>query len=1734
MQRKQSRNEQNDPIRNDEKFRNLSPDSVREIVEAECTRAERTLRETPCRYGTMLYLNRDQPIGGALEDYGEWAEHELDLLRRFVKPGDVVLDVGANIGTHTLALSGFAGETGSVLAFEPQGLCFTLLAANAALNNCGNVKCINAGVGKEPGTMYIPRARFNEEKYNTGNVSLIAEREADSGEMYPVAVTTLDALKLKSCALIKADVEGMELEVIMGGRKTIERCQPFIYAECISLKKSMRLFQLMLELGYSCRLHTSAAFNPGNFKKCEGNRFGFATETSLFFIPPGHQVTADACPVDGLVEVKDEDEFAAHFLSAPRYGDKTDHDRNPDLLRRDVAEIERLHEALAEKGREIERLDEVLAEKGREVDALSEKTVTLGAVAEALRHKAAKQQRNIDELISVNESLRSSHEEQLSDLSDELRSANAVLVREKATVSSMLNSRSWKITAPLRSLKGKIRTFKESPLSKPLKYAWWLLTFQFQKKRLFLRHMEEAKRLTTSGLFDEDYYTRCWPDVATHGIFPAFHYLAFGAAEGRDPHPLFNTNYYLSRIPPLDASKANPLIHYLEVGFREARDPHPLFSTEYYLRTHKRLISDGANPLLHFLASQPDGVTSPHPLFDVEFYLKSNPDVKKSGGNPLLHFILKGWNEGRNPSEHFDTDAYLRMYEDVRESGVNPLIHYVLYGEAEGRITRAREIRYEDYLGSGNPGREWIANHPVDVIIPVYKGEKETRNCLETVLGSRNKNQARVIIVNDCSPDPQVRKYLSSLQESDNLVVVNNSRNLGFVQSVNIGMSLSTTNDVVLLNSDTEVPEGWLDRLVYHAYQAERVGTVTPFSNNATLCNFPSLKGFSKFLPGQTLQTIDRACFEANAGLSCELPTGVGFCMFIRRDCLKELGLFDHKTFGKGYGEEVDFCIRASVRGWKHLQALDLFVCHAGEVSFENESDRRKKNVEALIQEKYPEFSSRNSLHFLKDPAKEFRIAASGRMLKNAAEPKILFVEHYLGGGVSRHTSDLVKSWMGRAHVLFLRSLPSRRAGVDLELSWGRDDSGFSLELDSGKDLEFLNAFIRSLGVERIHIHHTIGFTPALRRLVHSLSLPFDFTVHDYYGICPAVNLFNCEGQYCGEPGPEECNICIAGGRTAEAADILGWRLKNAWIYSEADRVICPSLDTAERIRRFFPLARVLAAPHEESRYLSSKDVQPPSLEVGAELRIGILGVLANHKGRLLVEKVAHIAAERALSMEFIIIGYSDPPFEPDNGLPVSETGRYKEGDLPNLIEESNLHLVWFPSICPETWSYTLSAAFSAGLPIVAPARGAFEERLQNRSWTWIEEGSASPERFIELFSEAASALRNGQPPPVPCSTRPRSMRIEKRFYEESCLAPGKETAENARAEVFDPPLRVLVIPEGGDKIPSPCAYIRLLQPLSYPSLRSSIDLRMITTQDLPHVSGDVVVTHRTAIRPEEARQFLTLCAERKMPLVYDLDDNLFRLPADHPEADRFRKLHPIMKMLMKASAQVWVSTENLRRAISENADDIKVIPNTLDENIWGARQATCPGEYTGEINILYMGTWSHNADFEIIKPALRKIVGKYNKQVKVEILGVTSDRREEAWFRHVLPDTPAASSYPGFVSWLRANNTYQIGLAPLVDNTFNLSKSGIKFLDYSALGLATVASDVQAYRDVIQNDRTGFLLPNNADAWFEGLCSLIDEPLRLAVIRQRAFESFHADWTLSRHAEARKKMLEELNRRAL
>jgi FkbM family methyltransferase len=214
-----------------------------------------------CRHGIFMYSRNDNFVGRGLDLYGEWCDFEIQLLRHYIKLGDIVIDVGANIGTHAIAFANLVGPTGTVHAFEPQRRLFTMLAGNVALNALECVDCHQAAVGDSMGEIVLPPLPPPDTLFNYSAVSLMQGDKSG----YTVPLVTLDSLNLDRCSAIKIDVEGMESMVLAGAKRLIDRCQPVLYVENNEPESSKRIADALGPLNYIAYWSVHPYFDPRNY-----------------------------------------------------------------------------------------------------------------------------------------------------------------------------------------------------------------------------------------------------------------------------------------------------------------------------------------------------------------------------------------------------------------------------------------------------------------------------------------------------------------------------------------------------------------------------------------------------------------------------------------------------------------------------------------------------------------------------------------------------------------------------------------------------------------------------------------------------------------------------------------------------------------------------------------------------------------------------------------------------------------------------------------------------------------------------------------------------------------------------------------------------------------------------------------------------------------------------------------------------------------------------------------------------------------------------------------------------------------------------------------------------------------------------------------------------------------------------------------------------------------------------
>ena len=699
----------------------------------------------------------------------------------------------------------------------------------------------------------------------------------------------------------------------------------------------------------------------------------------------------------------------------------------------------------------------------------------------------------------------------------------------------------------------------------------------------------------------------------------------------------------------------------------------------------------------------------------------------------------------RKPGELWRVIARLERERDVAETQLQTQRHENGHLATVAGVERRLHEAVLRALGQAGTGR--AADPPprcqsiYDVLIPIFNAHDHVKRCVESVLRHTDPRHP-VVLLDDASTDPRLLPLLQSFARLDGRVrVVSAASNAGFVGNVNRGFALSR-NEVVILNSDTQVTPGWLERLDRCRSSHAAIGIVSPLSNNATILSVPAFNAPNELPAGVSVDDFAGLVARASPRAYPRLPTAVGFCMLITRETLDRIGVFD-TAFGLGYGEESDYCMRAWRAGIETACCDDAYVHHYGEASFSSVTqigERRRRNAELLAQ-RWPRYHPAVQTFCHINPLRQLQERLLTLLVRRPEEsrPHILHVLHSFDvpGGTELHTRRIIDGLADRYRATAI--YPQELAQDWADLSWQTPaehlrtvglrranataaDYFLGIPGDVGNRLveENFARFVAGGDYDIVHFQHLANWdTLRLPLIAKGLGKRVVLTLHDYYLLCPEYNLILPELRRCGKARADEddaeCLRCLGVKRERGASaaprllhEYLSERALNARRALEvADAVIAPSEFVRQQFTRAFGAevgAKIRVVPHGIE--LSTPSLRPPAHSL---LRVGFLGNLTERKGAHVLLDAA--AALRGMPVRFEVFGGFPERIQPlalNAGVVLH--GNYSVEELPVLL--ARVDLVVIPSIWDETYCLTLSEAQALGVPVMAAAAGALAERV--------------------------------------------------------------------------------------------------------------------------------------------------------------------------------------------------------------------------------------------------------------------------------------------------------------------------------------------------------------------------------------------------------------------------------------
>lgn len=953
----------------------------------------------------------------------------------------------------------------------------------------------------------------------------------------------------------------------------------------------------------------------------------------------------------------------------------------------------------------------------------------------------------------------------------------------------------------------------------------------------------------------------------------------------------------------------------------------------------------------------------------------------------------------------------------------------------------------------------------IDIIVPIYNGLQYFDSLFKSI--QRTKMNYRLILIDDKSPDEQVAEYLDQYAAThSNVILIRNEENMGFVRSVNRGLELAE-NHVALVNTDVEVPEQWLERLMEPILTREKIATSTPFTTCGTICSFPNFCKDNEIFEGMPIWKIDDE-FRRIKPQYPVLPTGIGFCMGMNIEAIHEIGYLDAETFGKGYGEENDWCQRAIKAGYKNVQIDNMFVYHKHGGSFP--SEEKQKLLEHNLKEldkKHPDYNRNTAAFCRRDPAREVRLYVMMKLLnREIGVHTIVAFDHNLGGGATEYLSEKKKQHLKEGN----RFLTIRFDVYETKYWLNYEYKDYTIEFWT-RELEEI--FQHICKVDEIWINELVTYTNLYQVLDSILTLKkkhhayLKMLLHDFFCLCPAVNMMDAEGKYCKGAVAKECDKCIPVNRSNACLDYESgsvWRENWEKFLKQCEEILAFSDDTAKLFKHVYPrVFNVKVVPHKPHYLLPLKKYAKTT----DSLNIGLLGVLCYKKGLEVVKEMIRYIEKENLNIKIKLIGISDENID----SPVfSCTGRYSRAQLPWLTMQEDIDIFLIPSIWPETFSYTTSEIISMNMPVAVFPIGAPVERVVHYKKGLVVSGT-DPKTIVSEISTFVKNIPGYDVMPV---------------REKKILFIGEEVSFASRYRVEHFREQLFYNGYGSDFIQ--------MEEIESICMENYVSLIFYRCSQIDKMS--LVISR---------------ARECKLPIYYDIDDLIFDYDkisylhfltgAEYADFESTTKrIHACMEMC----DSYFTSTDTLADEIRREFPDK---PVTINRNCASMEMQILSHDAVEQVekdkDKIYIGYFSgsktHDQDFELVENAILRIMEKYSN-VFLKIVGVLSEDKMKRMQNRVekLP----------FMEWQKLPKVLagiHINLMPLENSIFHWCKSENKWMEAALVKVPSIMTRNKEMSGII-DDRVNAWLCSTEDEWYEALETLITDAEKRKNMGEKAY----------------------------
>lgn len=977
---------------------------------------------------------------------------------------------------------------------------------------------------------------------------------------------------------------------------------------------------------------------------------------------------------------------------------------------------------------------------------------------------------------------------------------------------------------------------------------------------------------------------------------------------------------------------------------------------------------------------------------------------------------------------------------------------------------------------------------PVTIVIPVHNAAEELEECIKS-LSRHTTHPAALLLIDDASTDPRIRQLLELTAGLGNVRVSGNVENMGFTATVNRGFRL-TAGDVVLLNSDTSVGPRWLEQLINSAYSRPDVATVTPVSDNAGAFSVPVPDQASRFPIHLGVADIARLFTAGGCPDAVETPTGNGFCLYLKRAALIDVGEFDAESFPRGYGEENDFCMRAIARGWKHLMDGRTFVHHEREASFGSAKAELSRAARETLERRYPDYGERVRTFMAASGTRSVRESASKLL---AAAPSVvrlglLFVIHDGGGGSIATNLDLMGALLSEfdcyvfssdRHTLRLRHVSAD--GLQAVAEWTLTQPLRLADFSRDDYREIFAGVLDRVQPELVHVRHLFKHTLDAPKLAAERLIPVVMSVHDHYTICPTIHLLDNEGRYCAgicTPGHGTCQTLATAGRLPP--------LKHAFVYQWQEEMdaalrcvsafITTSPHTLEVHRRALPSmrdGRFELIEHGRDLEQARGLAYPP--EPGGKIRILVPGNLDRHKGAELIASLLELDESQRLELHFA----GEVP-QRYRQLGVMH-GAYDRGNLLERVREVRPHFIGIFSIVAETYNHALTEAWGAGLPALATDIGAQGERIRAHGGGFLlspEDPAAALEAIYAAADDLTAYEREAGKANLRGIPTVAEMAEQYAFLYRDVLDGRRSFTAAGRSHPLGTGIWRM-----GVLLADPSAATNVLARYRHPEVEWKLRARPVAVGDWQALDGlDVLMARDPDLGLEEATTLIEILRGRKLPLVLEVTGPIV-------ESLTPQGIGPTpsgLETLLRHAALTITNTPALTDALGAVCDRIELIPDQIDERLFTTQLAGAPSAPAGHaeaqpLRVLCATDLSgeelkffdqvHAAAARARRPFTMDLVS-----AAPEIAGVSWCR---AWER--------SKDYASYVHLIqKLSQSCDLAVAPILDPDRARHHGDLAYLEYAVLGLPGIYS-ARSYGSV-EHGVTGVLAARDVAEWNDAI----------------------------------------------